>query len=176
MSDRSGGTLNVIVFESEPAARAALEAARRGGVLVNLGGDIAVAGTAPEGGWRIAVAEDARLDPSTVDEGILLRSGALATSSTTVRRWTRAGIERHHIVDPVTGAPAGGPWRTASVVAADCVAANAAATAAIVKGEDAETWLAPLGLPVRLVRHDGSVVRLGGWPTASGETTTGIAA
>jgi thiamine biosynthesis lipoprotein len=70
----------------------------------------------------------------------------------------------HHIVDPRTGLPAAGPWRTASVAAANCAEANAAATAAIVAGEQAPGWLAAQSLPARLVAHDGSVCLLGGWP------------
>lgn len=145
------------------AATAAHDAMRGGGVLVNLGGDIAVAGAAPDGGWRIAPADDARTDPALGSESLAIRSGAVATSSTTVRRWTRGGVARHHIVDPATGCPAEGPWRTVTVVAADCVAANAAATGAIVKGAAAVPWLSGLGLPARLVAHDGRVVHLGAW-------------
>jgi thiamine biosynthesis lipoprotein len=148
------------------AAGAAFGSVRGGGVLVNLGGDIAVAGEAPDEGWRIALADDARSDPSLAAESMLIRSGAVATSSTTVRRWMRGGIERHHIVDPSTGRPAEGPWRTVTVVAADCVAANAAATGAIVKGVAAVRWLSSLGLPARLVADDGTVVRLGPWADA----------
>jgi thiamine biosynthesis lipoprotein ApbE len=146
------------------AAREAHDAmAGRSGVLVNLGGDIAMRGAAPEGGWRISAADDARRDPAGIDDGIVMWSGGVATSSTTVRRWTRGGIERHHIIDPATGAPADGPWRTVTVAAADCATANAASTGAIVKGIDAERWLGSLGLPARLVAHDGRVVGLCGW-------------
>jgi thiamine biosynthesis lipoprotein len=75
----------------------------------------------------------------------------------------------HHIVDPRTGLPAGGPWRTASVAAATCADANAAATAAIVARERAEAWLVAAGVPARLVGHDGEVRYLGGWPTVAGQ-------
>ena len=71
-------------------------------------------------------------------------------------------------MDPRTGLPAAGPWRTASVAAANCAEANAAATAAIVAGEQAAGWLAAQGLPARLVAHDGSVRLLGGWPATVG--------
>ena len=43
----------------------------------------------------------------------------------------------HHILDPRTGLPAAPIWRTVSVAAASCVAANTLSTAAIVWGEDA---------------------------------------
>jgi thiamine biosynthesis lipoprotein len=51
-----------------------------------------------------------------------------------------------------------------SVAAATCVDANVAATAAIVRGEPAALWLQRMGLPARLVRTDGTIVRTGGWP------------
>jgi thiamine biosynthesis lipoprotein len=74
----------------------------------------------------------------------------------------------HHIIDPRTGWPAEGPWRTVSVAAASCAVANAASTAAIIAGNGAEDWLASTGLPARLVGHDGSVLLTGGWPAADG--------
>jgi thiamine biosynthesis lipoprotein len=55
-------------------------------------------------------------------------------------------------------------WRTVSVAAATCVDANIAATAAIVRGEDAPSWLEELRLPARLVSRDGEVVTVAGWP------------
>ena len=148
------------------AAAAALEAMGRGGVLVSLGGDIAVAGTAPDGGWRILIAEDSETPPDLAGEAIAIETGAVATSSTTVRRWRRGDRALHHLVDPRTGGPVVSPWRTASVVAATCVDANTAATAAIVKGADAVRWLESTGLAARLVATDGAVLRLGGWPDA----------
>ena len=70
----------------------------------------------------------------------------------------------HHIVDPRTGFPAREVWRTVSVTAGSCVDANTASTAAIVLGEDASGWLAARSLPARLVRPDGDITRVGGWP------------
>jgi thiamine biosynthesis lipoprotein ApbE len=150
-------------------AFAADRAARRiadelgSGVLVSLGGDIAVAGPPPEAGWPVRVTDDHR-DPDGDGPTIALRSGGLATSSTSVRRWRLEGVERHHIVDPRTGRSAREVWRTASVAAATCVDANAASTAAIVLGEDAPAWLSQTGLAARLVRIDGDVVDISGWP------------
>jgi len=134
------------------------------GVLVGLGGDFAIAGPAPAGGWRIRVTDDHRADSDAPGQWISLRGGGLATSSVTVRRW-RAGIgTAHHLVDPATGAPADGAWRTASVAAASCVDANTASTAAIVRAKCAAGWLAQLRLPSRLVAVDGAVLHLAGWP------------
>lgn len=133
------------------------------GVLVGLGGDIAVAGEVPAGGWPVRVAEDHR-DASGAGETVALRGGGLATSSTTVRRWRAGGRERHHVIDPRRGRPAAAAWRTVSVAAATCVEANTASTAAIVRGRGADAWLARCGLPARLVAADGRVARVGGWP------------
>jgi thiamine biosynthesis lipoprotein len=70
----------------------------------------------------------------------------------------------HHLIDPRTGLPARSPWRTVSVAAATCVDANAAATAALIRGENGPAWLERIGLAGRLVADDGRVVRVGGWP------------
>jgi secreted protein with Ig-like and vWFA domain len=53
------------------------------------------------------------------------------------------------------------------------VAATAAATAALVKGQGADVWLARHDLPARLVRLDGTQVAVAGWPVAqpAGMTT-----
>jgi len=139
------------------------------GVLVNLGGDIAVAGPAPAGGWPILVTDDHRA-PSVADgQTVSIAAGGLATSSTTVRRWRTTDGVAHHVVDPRTGRPAPEVWRTVSVAAGDCVDANAAATASIVMGETAPDWLRALRLPARLVRADGRVVVTGGWPAGEEE-------
>jgi thiamine biosynthesis lipoprotein ApbE len=145
-------------------AAAARDSIDGGGVLVSLGGDVAVAGATPAEGWHVQIAEDSQAPITPDGETIAIRSGGVATSSTTVRRWRRGGVELHHIIDPATGLPAEGPWRTVSVVAGSCVDANIAATAAIVRGAAATAWLESAGLPARLVDRAGAVVRVGGWP------------
>ncbi|HEY4025660.1 MAG TPA: FAD:protein FMN transferase [Candidatus Dormibacteraeota bacterium] len=155
---------------ADRAASAAHAAVGPAGILVGLGGDIAVAGTPPDGGrWPILVAEDHSVALDSDGEVVLIEDGGIATSSTTVRRWTRAGVEMHHIIDPATGAPVNSPWRSATVVAATCLEANAAATAAIVMGAGAPAWLEERGLPARLVGVDGAVAAVGGWPAEAVE-------
>jgi thiamine biosynthesis lipoprotein len=146
------------------AAAAAAIGPATAGVLVSLGGDIAVRGRAPAGGWRILLAEDSETPPDATGDVIAVDGGGIATSSTTVRRWTRGEVTFHHIIDPRTGGPVASPWRTATVAAGTCVDANTAATAAIVLGDRAVAWLERAALPARLVATDGSVVRVGGWP------------
>ena len=137
------------------------------GVLVNLGGDIAVAGPGPAGGWQIRVQdvtgrpEDPPTGPAAV---VSIHSGGLATSSTAARRWRRGGDVLHHILDPRSGLPTAPVWRTVSVAAATCTDANVASTASVIRGEAAPSWLVSLGLAARLVAESGAVRTLGGWP------------
>ena len=167
---------------SDRAASAAAAAIAGGGVLISLGGDIAVAGEAPIDGWPVLVADEqqpvsmggVRSRPGAPGSGrsagqvVRLAAGALATSSIMCRQWQRGGRTLHHILDPRTGLPAAGPWRTVSVAAANCAEANAASTAAIVAGDQAPAWLAEQELPARLVARDGSVRPIAGWPEADG--------
>ncbi len=129
------------------------------GVLVEIGGDVAVAGrkTVP---WQIHVSEVA----GGVGEQIGLAHGGLATSSTAARTWNTPAGTAHHIIDPRTGRPADGPWRTATVWARSAVDANTASTAAIILGSDAEAYLTELDLPARLVDHESRVRTVGAWP------------
>ncbi len=148
------------------ADRAARRAQREigGGVLVNLGGDLSVAGTTPPQGWSVRVTDDHAGTGGDCGQTVRISVGGLATSSTTVRRWATSDGSRHHIVDPRSGDSAAEVWRTVSVAASSCVDANVAATAAIVRGESAPAWLTELGLPSRMVSRDGRVVLVGAWP------------
>jgi FAD:protein FMN transferase len=152
-------------------AAARLAGALRCGVLVSLGGDIAVAGPPPDGGWRVRVQDvtghpdDPPVGPAAV---IALAAGGLATSGTSARRWRRGGITLHHILDPRSGLPVTPLWRTVSVAAGTSLLANIASTAAIIRGEAAPGWLEALGVPARLVTVDGRVRTVAGWP---GEVT-----
>jgi len=150
-------------FAADLAAARAYAAAGQG-VLVSLGGDIAVAGAAPLEGWTIRITDDCRSAFDAPGQTIAIRSGGVATSSTTVRRWMRGGATLHHILDPATGLPAPEHWRTVSVAAGSCTDANIASTAAIVLGDRAPAWLAERRLPARLVGVDELVLCVAGWP------------
>lgn len=145
---------------ADRAARRAAAAAGCG-VLVSIGGDVAVAGQAPNGGWAVGIGND---HAGRQDVTVALHTGGMATSSITVRRWRAGELELHHVIDPKTGRSAASPWQTATVAAGSCVDANVAATAAIVLGDAAPDWLVASGLPARLVTRSGSVERVAGWP------------
>ena len=134
------------------------------GVLVSLGGDIAVS-DAPPGGFTIGIADDC--DADGADATVSIATGGLATSGVGRRSWTLGGEPVHHLVDPSTGLPVETPWRTVSVAAATCIDANTASTAAMVIGASAVDWLGAHSLPSRLVGRDGSVVTLADWPGES---------
>ena len=51
-----------------------------------------------------------------------------------------------------------------TVAASTCVLANTLSTASLVWGEDALFELPQRSMAARLVRPDGSVERVGGWP------------
>jgi thiamine biosynthesis lipoprotein len=138
-------------------------------VLVALGGDIAIAGQAPADGWRVRVTDDHRAGLDAPGQWVAVRSGGLATSSATVRRWKVGSEWAHHVIDPATGNSASTVWRTVSVTAASCLDANIASTAAIVRSERAPRWLESLGLPARLVATEGAVTHVAGWPAAGDE-------
>ncbi len=152
-------------FAADRSARRIAEALDCG-VLVNLGGDIAVAGMAPDRGWGVGIALSSRTAPSEADDVVVLRSGGLASSGTTSRSWSRSGHRVHHIVDPWTGEVAPSTWALVSVVAPTCLEANGWSTASIVWGDDAPGNLAAHGLSARLVSSGGAVVLVGDWPHA----------
>jgi thiamine biosynthesis lipoprotein len=131
-----------------------------GGFLVNLGGDIATAGPAPDGGWQVGVeAADGR-----VRQVVAITDQGVATSSTQLRRWATNAGTAHHIVDPRTGRTAPTVWAMVTCIAVNALEANTASTASIILGEDAPAWLGRHGIAARLERPDGTVVHTPGWP------------
>jgi len=105
-----------------------------------------------------------RFAPRLLILALLCLWGTLCSAQVPDRR---GEIALHHLIDPLTGVSVESPWRTASVVAATCVDANTASTAAIIRGRAAPGWLTGLGLPARLVDEAGTVHTVGGWPAAS---------
>jgi thiamine biosynthesis lipoprotein len=128
-----------------------------GGVLVDLGGDIVVAGQ-PEGtpAWVLEI-EDER-DPDNPDRvaqlvsftasdssvdadgNVKFDSMGIATSSTLYRRW--GGGKRHHVIDPRTGQMADPALVQATVWCGAGWLAEVHATAALLmQPDEAVSWL-----------------------------------
>jgi FAD:protein FMN transferase len=113
--------------------------------LVNLGGDLAAIGRADDDrAWRVGVRSPDRMDVllATFD----LEEAAIATSGDYLQFFEYHGRRYHHLLDPRTAAPRVTPMRSVTVRAADCMTADAAATACF--GADtpaARGWLEPVG-------------------------------
>jgi FAD:protein FMN transferase len=70
------------------------------GALVEIGGDLRVAGEPPIGdGWRIAIRPALDGEPHRV---VQLATGGIATSSSRLRVWSREGRTHHHLIEPRT--------------------------------------------------------------------------
>lgn len=148
------------------ADRAAVRLAHEvgSGVLVSLGGDVAVAGPPPHGGWAVGIARESSVPAERVDQVVTITHGGLASSATGVRAWMVGDREVDHILDPRTGDSAAPYWVLVSATGATCVEANMVTTAAIVWGREALEKLVPFEQSVRLVRGDGQVFSVNGWP------------
>jgi thiamine biosynthesis lipoprotein len=143
------------------------------GGLVDLGGDIAAAGSAPDRGpWRIAVA-----DPRDHSRhlGVLgLRGGGVATSGRDRRRLGRDGTG-HHLIDPTTGRPAVPGPLGVTVVAPHAGEAEAHATAlAITPVEAVAAYLSSRPhLAAIIVPAAGEPFTIGRPPLLESVATTG---
>jgi len=141
-------------------------AAGASGVLVNLGGDLAFAGTAADGSpWSIGV-EDERVltdDPDRVLRVLEFPAGTdaagVATSTTLKRRWAQG--RRHHVIDPRTGAPAVSDLVQVTVIADRAwVAEVTATTALLMRSDEAADWLSARGTPAILLTADRTLMAL----------------
>jgi thiamine biosynthesis lipoprotein len=130
-------------------------------VCVSVGGDVRVAGMAPTGGWRVPVDDAHRQGVAMV---AVLDGGALATSSTRVRRWpSEDGGWIHHLVDPVTGRPADSGVTCVTVAAAEAWWAEVLAKAALVAGPiHGADLVRDAGASGWLGTDDGQVIEVGG--------------
>ena len=101
--------------------------------IVNAGGDLRALGSAGARAWRIGIQSPRAagiLGVLELDDG-----EAAFTSGDYERYYELEGERRHHILDPATGYPAG-HTQAITVIAADGITADAAATALFVAGPD----------------------------------------
>jgi thiamine biosynthesis lipoprotein len=140
-------------YAADSAARVCREAGIRHG-LVELGGDISLVGTHPDGApWQVGIRNPRA--PEQAIARIPLGHGAIASSGD-YERYMEVGGQRYcHILNPKTGWPVEG-LRAVSVVAEQCLVAGTASTIAMLKGAEAgPRWLAELGLPWLAVDAQG---------------------
>ena len=108
------------------------------------------------------------------DGSLRLRSGGLATSGSTFRRWHRGGGLQHHLIDPRGGRPSMSRWDEVTVAAGSCLAADVAAKAAFLLGDDGPGWLDDRGLPGRFLEN-GEVFANGRWRARVEEPEAAVA-
>ena len=108
--------------------------------LVNFGGDLAVTG-APDKRptWKVGIEA---VDGSDVPTVVELRQGAMATSGDARRFLSKDGRRYSHVLDPRTGWPIESAPSSITVAADTCTQAGMLATLAILKGGEAEDFLA----------------------------------
>jgi thiamine biosynthesis lipoprotein len=135
---------------------ARLLAAGAHGCLVEIGGDVRVAGQAPDcAAWRISVD-----DPfsASANRGIVrLLEGGIATSSQRKRRWmTESGTAAHHLIDPASGRPAATSIQTVTVIAATAARAEVLTKPGFLRPvDDYLAWLPTRGAAALLIDADG---------------------
>lgn len=126
--------------------------------MINMGGDLTVWSDKNEP-WSIRVA-----NPFQEEESIGLikmTDGALATSNTLYRRWTKEGKEYHHILNGRTGTCANSNIVQATVKCTSAVEAEVLAKVICILGEeDGISWINECfpRTSFLLVRSDGTTV------------------
>ena len=132
-----------------------------GGVLVNLGGDISLAGEPAAGDpWSISIEDERRPadHPERVLQILTVEGGraGVATSTTLKRRWAQG--RRHHVIDPRTGSMISSDLVQVTVAAPTACMAEWSATAALLKSPDSATaWLQEQGRTAILLTRDRAV-------------------
>ena len=108
--------------------------------MINFGGDLAV--TSPpvtRDAWRVGI-EGPNVDAA--ERLVDLRQGALATSGDARRFLIRDGVRYSHILDPRSGWPVPDAPASITVAADTCTQAGMMSTLAMLRGADAEDFLA----------------------------------
>ena len=152
------------------------------GALAEVGGEVRVFGTAPDGGaWRLGIRHPWQTDEQgriVACGALALEDGAVATSGNYERFSVIDGKRYSHIIDPRTGRPVEGV-ASVTVIAKDCMTADIWATALSVLGKqglqivedtadlEAMMIVGPAGGPEVLVSsgfaqylHDGQPISL----------------
>lgn len=107
--------------------------------MVEIGGEVTMSGVNPKGeGWRIGInkpEDEANGVRNDVEEIVQLnRKGGIATSGDYRNFYVKDGRKYAHTINPATGYPAGQNVLSATIVADDCMTADACATTCMVLG------------------------------------------
>jgi thiamine biosynthesis lipoprotein len=119
--------------------------------MVDIGGEVAVKGVNPDGNcWRVGISkpeDDAYGTCSDINEITrLCNKCGLATSGNYRNFYMKDGKKYAHTIHPLTGYPSEQTILSASILASDCMTADAYATAFMAMGVDAACRMAE-GIP-----------------------------
>ncbi len=139
-------------YAADRAAEVCAELGARHG-FIDLGGDIRVIGSQPDGlPWRIGIRHPRDADKIAAE--ITLSKGAIATSGDYERFMEVDGRRYCHILDPRTGWPAQG-LSSVTVISDRCLVAGSLSTAAMLKGKKGAAWLQSLGVRNIVIDESG---------------------
>jgi thiamine biosynthesis lipoprotein len=154
-------------YAADRAATLLLEAGLRHG-YVNLGGDLRLLGSMPDGHpWRLGIAHPRQ--QGQIISSVELSGGALATSGDYERFFEANGQRYSHILNPFTGWPVQ-HWQSVSVLAPACLAAGALSTVAMLKAQDAPDFLRAQGVSWLAIDSAGAVHRNDNLPDLKAKT------
>jgi thiamine biosynthesis lipoprotein len=120
-------------------------------VLVNFGGDLRAVGRRASGqSWQVGVELPGQVDSAGLK--LELGIGALATSGDARRFLLREGIRYPHILNPRTAWPVMQAPRSVTVLGDTCTEAGLLATLAMLRGNEAEQFLAEQGVQNWVIR------------------------
>lgn len=133
------------------------------GVMVEVSGDIVVAGDAPDGvAWRLGVEDP--FEPSRHVTTLRMVRGAVVTSSQRKRRFSTSDDVRHHLIDPTTGLSARTGIQTVTVIAAAGARAEALAKSGFVRPPaDYLAWLPEVGAAGLVIDAHGEQLTSTNW-------------
>ncbi|MCM1165376.1 MAG: FAD:protein FMN transferase [Lachnospiraceae bacterium] len=126
--------------------------------LINLGGNIRLVGSRPDGsGWRLGIKDSS----GSGNVGVLTVSDrAVVTSGSYERCFTADGKTYGHIIDPASGFPADNGLLSATVISEEGRLCDALSTALFVMGAErsVEFWRENKGFDFILITDNGEVL------------------
>jgi thiamine biosynthesis lipoprotein len=119
--------------------RAAEILSNQGFGFINVGGDIRIFGTLPR---PLNIGIEDPFEPSNILSSIQVSEGAVATSTSTKRKWKINGKNKHHLIDTTTGEPSTSTILSSTVTAPTATEADVFAKVTLLLGEaDGRNWL-----------------------------------
>lgn len=137
-------------------------------MFIEIGGEVVARGSRQHRPWRAGIERPDTLQHQ-LHSTIELADEALATSGNYRNYFEKDGVRYAHTIDPQTGRPVTHALAAASVIADDCMTADALATALLVLGPDAGPRFADEHrIAALFMTHDGQKLAVQESQTAAG--------